>query len=123
MPETTTIEVTESDLLTMLYAKTPGDALKEKIEEARLALADDPVYELEELAPIHTSLATIHTMTEPQRRRIATLVRDYRADTAMVYRDDFKNSNLGFTLYRGRELSSRGVMLAGLIEPDGRTHT
>jgi hypothetical protein len=61
-------------------------------------------------------------ITDAQKRKVADLMRSYRADSADLRADEWNPNNLYFVLHdQSRHGSS--ILVNGLIEPDGRTHT
>lgn len=73
--------------------------------------------------PVRTSLAVINVITPEQRAKVLWLIEGYRPNSVSLYRDDFNTESILFTLYRSAEPSSDEIIIGGLIEADGRSHT
>lgn len=76
--------------------------------------SDNSIY-----TPVRSSILTLSMMTRAQLARATELTKSFKAQSLSLQADSWNRSNILFTLYDGRN----EPIIAGLIEPDGRSHT
>jgi hypothetical protein len=100
---------------------TPSDAgLDYDAVIAAEETAPEPTSDVYELIPIRTSADTLKKLSPEQLDRALKLARDFKAGSITLQGDNWGGANVEFRLHL---YVFDDVVLAGLIEPDGRSHT